>query len=38
MEAWRLDGSPWQWSSREIMVAGTGVVVMDEVRFQIFED
>lgn len=38
MEAWRLAGSPWHWSSREMRLAGCRVVVMDEVRFHLKND
>lgn len=38
VEAWRPAGSPRHGSSREMRLAGCGVVVMDAVRFQTFEE
>lgn len=36
VEAWKLAGNPWLWSSREMMVHGTGMVMIDGVRFFYF--
>lgn len=36
VEAWKLAGNPWLWSSREMMVRGTGMVMIDGVRFFLF--